>query len=61
MNPCPRLATIGSIGIFIVTLLTLTFLGACQNGLDKDDVDRHAQGKKGPSPISVENGRVARL
>jgi len=58
MNPCPRLATIGSIGIFIVTLLMLTFMGACQNGLDKDDADRHAQGKKGPSPISVENGQT---
>ena len=58
MKPKPRHITIGSIGIFIVALLTLTFLGACQNRIDKDDVDQHAQAKKGPAQISVENGQT---
>jgi multidrug efflux system membrane fusion protein len=58
MKVKPRQITIGSIGIFIVALLTLTFLGACQNGADKDDADRQAQAKKGPAQISVENGQT---
>src|SRR5580693_2588448 len=57
MNPNSRLGTIGSLGIFILTLLMLTFLGGCQNRLDKDDADRQAQAKKGPAQISVENGQ----
>lgn len=58
MNPSPRLVAIGSIGIFIIALLTLTFLGACHNRFDKDDADRQAQAKKGPAQISVENGQT---
>jgi multidrug efflux system membrane fusion protein len=58
MNPRHRLATIGSIGIFIVALLTLTFLAACQSRFDTDDADRQAQAKKGPAQISVENGQT---
>jgi hypothetical protein len=58
MNPNSRLGTIGSLGIFILTLLMLTFLGGCQNRLDKDDADRQAQAKKGPAQISVENGQT---
>src|SRR5437899_12366866 len=58
MNPSPRLVAIGWIGIFIIALLTLTFLGACQNRFDKDDVDRQAQAKKGPAQISIENGQT---
>jgi len=58
MKPKPRKLTIGSIAICIVTLLTLTFLGACQNRLDKDDADRQAQAKRGPAQISVENGQT---
>jgi hypothetical protein len=58
MNNGPSLATIGSIGVFIVTLLMLTFLGACQYRFDKDDADRHAQAKKGPAQISAENGQT---
>lgn len=58
MNPSPRLASIGSISVFIVALLTMTFLGACQNRLDKDDADRPAQAKKGPAQVSVENGQT---
>jgi hypothetical protein len=59
MNPSTRLAATGSIGIFVVTLLMLTFLGACQNRLDRDDEDRQAQAKKGPAQISVENEQTA--
>jgi hypothetical protein len=59
MNPHPRHTSIGSLGIFIVIFLTLTFLGACQNRLDKDDADRPVQAKKGPAQISVENGQPA--
>lgn len=58
MKPKFRYLTIGSIGIFVAALLTLAFLGACQNRLDKDDEDRQAQPKKGPTQISVENGRT---
>ena len=58
MNVSNRLSTIGSIGIFLVILLTLTFLGACQNRFDKDDTDGRAQAKKAPAPVSVENGQT---
>jgi hypothetical protein len=58
MKAKPRQITIGSIGIFIGALLTLTFLGACQNGTDKDDADRQAQAMKAPAQISVENGQT---
>jgi len=58
MKAKPRQITIGSIGIFVVALLTLTFLGACHNGSDKDDAAREAQAKKGPAQISVENGQT---
>jgi hypothetical protein len=58
MNTSLRLATIGSIGIFIVALLTIPFLGACQNRFDKDDKDRQAPAKKAPAQVSVENGQT---
>ena len=57
MKPKLRHRTIGSSGIFILTLLALTFLGSCQNRFDKDDADRQAQAKKGPAQSSVENGQ----
>jgi hypothetical protein len=53
-----RLTTMGSKGLSIVTLLTLTFLGACHNGFDKDDENRRSQAKKAPAQISVENGQT---
>ncbi len=54
----PRLKTVGSLGLFISTLLMLTFLEAC-NRFDKDDANGQAQTKKGPAaPISVENGQT---
>src|SRR5713101_9738355 len=54
----PRLKTVGSLGLFITTLLMLTFLEAC-NRFDKDDANGQAQTKKGPAaPISVENGQT---
>jgi hypothetical protein len=58
MKPKLRHRTIGSTGIFMVTLLALTFLGSCQNRFDKDDADRQAQAKKGPAQVSVENGQT---
>src|SRR5260370_17267548 len=58
MNVNSRLLNTGSIGIFIVTLLTLTFLAACQGRFDKDDAGRQAQAKKGPAQVSVENGQT---
>jgi multidrug efflux system membrane fusion protein len=58
----PSLRTIGSICIFIVTLLTLTFLGACQNRLDKDDEEKPASranpATPPPAQISFENGQA---
>jgi hypothetical protein len=47
-----------SICIFVATLLLLTFVGACNNRLDKDDEVGHAQAKNGPAQISVENGEA---
>jgi len=58
MKPHSRLSKSGSIGIFIVTLLTLTFLGSCKNPFAKDEEDRQAQTKKGPAQISTENGQT---
>ena len=50
--------TVRSTGIFVVTLLTLTFLGGCKNCPDKDDEDRQAQAKKAPAQITTENGQT---
>src|SRR5260370_8073786 len=53
-----RLTNSGSIGIFSCALLTLTFLGSCENPFDKDEEGRQAQAKKGPAQISTENGQT---
>jgi hypothetical protein len=53
-----RFATSGSADVFILTLLMLIFLGGCKNRFDKDDEDRQAQAKKGPTQISTENGQT---
>jgi hypothetical protein len=57
-----RLTSIGPISIFIVTLLTLTFLGACQNRLDKDDEEKPASrtnpAAPPPAQISFDNGQA---
>jgi hypothetical protein len=58
MNRSGRIATTRPFGIFSVALLSLTFLGACQNRFDKDDANRQAQAKKGPAQVSVENGQT---
>jgi len=36
----------------------LSFLASCKNPFDKDEEDRQAQAKKGPAPISTENGQI---
>ena len=58
MKPHSRLTNSGSIGIFIVTLLTLTFSGGCKTPFDKNDEGRPAQAKKGPAQIATENGQT---
>jgi|SRR5713101_4321035 len=58
MKPDSKPTDSGSIGIFIVILLTLILLGGCKNPFDKDDEDRQAQAKKGPAQISTENGQT---
>ena len=58
MNPNSRPASIGSPSIFIVTLLTLTCLPACQGHFDGHDADQRAQAKRGPAEASVENGQA---
>ena len=58
MNHRFTLATIGSIGIFVIALLALTFLGASQNRGDKTNTDRQAPTKKGPAQLSVEDGQT---
>jgi len=40
------------------TLLLLTFVESCSNRSDKDDKVGHAQAKKEPAQISVENGEA---
>src|ERR1700726_613584 len=49
-----------SICVLIATFLTLTFLGACKNSIDKDDEDRVRTSPATPPPaqISFENGEV---
>jgi len=58
MKPDSKLPNSGSTGIFIVILVTLTFLGGCKNRFDKDDEDRQALAQKSPSQISTENGQT---
>ena len=58
MKPDSKLTNSGSIGIFIVILVTLTFLGSCKNRFDKDEEDRQAPAQKGPARISTENGQT---
>jgi hypothetical protein len=58
MTPDSKLTNSGSIGIFIVILVTLTFLGGCKNHFDKDDEERQAPAQKGPAQISTENGQT---
>lgn len=58
MKPHSRRMNSASIGMFIAALITLTFLGSCKNPFDKDEEDRQAQAKKGPAPISTENGQT---
>jgi len=53
-----RFAKTSSVGVFIVTVLMLIFLGGCRNRFDKDDEDRQAQTKKIPTQISTENGQT---
>ncbi len=49
-----------SLCLLIMTLLTLTFLGACRSGKDPDDEDRPRTAPATPPPaqISFENGEV---
>src|SRR5260370_9966563 len=58
MRHKPAFATVRSTSIFIVALLTLTFLGGCKNRFDKDDEGRQAEAKKGPAKISTETGQT---
>src|ERR1700730_17129763 len=60
MKPKPSHKIIGSIGIFIVALLTLTFLGACKNPFVTDEKEeKRASGTSPATPppakISFEN------
>jgi hypothetical protein len=49
-----------SLCLLIMTLMTLTFLGACRSGKDPDDEDRPRTAPATPPPaqISFENGEV---
>lgn len=57
MSPKPK-PTIGSIGVFLSTLLMLTLLGACSHSADGDDTNGRDQAKKGPAQVSVEDGQT---
>ena len=58
MKSRPRPSSIRLIGIVVVALVTLSFLGGCQNRVDKDDEHPETQAKKGPAQITVENGQT---
>lgn len=58
MSPKPKLTTIRSVGTLLITLLMLTFLGACSNRVNGDDTNRRDQAKKGPAQVSVEDGQT---
>ena len=53
----PSLASIRSLGVFLVTLLMLVFLTACQNLSEKDE-QHETQARKGPAQVSFENGQT---
>ena len=58
MKSRARHTSVRLIRIFVVVLVTLTFLGGCQNRVDKDDEHPDTQAKKGPAQITVENGQT---
>jgi hypothetical protein len=58
MKSCFRLTKCRSIGLGTVTLLTLSFLGACQNRFDKEEGGRPSEAHRGPAQISTENGQT---
>jgi hypothetical protein len=58
MNSRSTRPSIGSVGIFLLTLLTLIFLTACQSRSGEGDTDLKVRAKKGPAQISVENGQT---
>lgn len=58
MKPDSKLTNSGSIGIFVVILVMLTFLGGCKNPFDKDDEARQVEAQKGPAQISTEKGQT---
>jgi membrane fusion protein, multidrug efflux system len=58
MKPDSKLTNSGSIGIFVVILVTLTFLWGCKNPFDKDDEARQVGAQKAPAQISTEKGQT---
>jgi len=58
MKPSRRVKPVGSIGIFILALLILIFLGGCQSPVDKSKEDKTAQPSKAVQRVSVENGQT---
>lgn len=58
MKRSAKIASFGSMGLFLITLLTLVFLGACHNRLDKDDEERRVRSSKETSRTLVENGQT---
>jgi membrane fusion protein, multidrug efflux system len=58
MNSRSTRPSVGSAGIFLLTLLTLMLLVACQSRSGKGDADPKVGAKKGPAQISVENGQT---
>jgi hypothetical protein len=58
MKSWARPTSIRLIGMSVVALATVTFLGGCPNRVGKDDEHPQAQAKKGPAQITVENGQT---
>jgi hypothetical protein len=58
MKSRARSTAVRLIGTFVVALVTLTFLGGCQNRVDKDEEHPKNQEKKASAQITVENGQT---
>lgn len=57
MKPSRRFTATRTTALFMIAL-TLLFLSACKDRVDKDEGLCQAQEKKGPAQISVENGQT---
>ncbi len=58
MNPHSKLTSLRFVGMFLIAVLILTFLGACSHRSDGEDTSRRDQAKKEPAQVSAEDGQT---